>query len=146
MTLNSVFRGLKNLSLSHLEEDFLASRTFVAPEESNATKSIVEDLEQAVLIEHLPDRKVYSGTGLTPELRKKFIQFLIDNIDYFAWSHLDMTGISPEITSHRLSVDPRFKPVKRRASSRRERYAIPFLLCKPDLEGMPKLGTRTLKS
>uniref|UniRef100_A0A1S3X5E5 Uncharacterized protein n=1 Tax=Nicotiana tabacum TaxID=4097 RepID=A0A1S3X5E5_TOBAC len=39
------------------EEDFLAPRTFVAPEESDAMKSTIEELEQAVLIEHLPDRK-----------------------------------------------------------------------------------------
>nr|XP_016496709.1 PREDICTED: uncharacterized protein LOC107815614 [Nicotiana tabacum] len=32
------------------EEDFLAPRTFVAPEESDATKSTIEELEQAVLI------------------------------------------------------------------------------------------------
>ncbi|XP_019251290.1 PREDICTED: uncharacterized protein LOC109230222 [Nicotiana attenuata] len=39
------------------EEDFFAPRTFVAPEESDATKSTVEELEQTVLIDNLPDRK-----------------------------------------------------------------------------------------
>ncbi|XP_019231786.1 PREDICTED: uncharacterized protein LOC109212591 [Nicotiana attenuata] len=77
------------------EEDFFTPRTFVAREESDATKSTVEVLEKTVLIKHLPDRKVYLGTGLTPELRAEFIQFLSNNIDCFAWSHLDMTGIPP---------------------------------------------------
>ncbi|XP_019239843.1 PREDICTED: uncharacterized protein LOC109243078 [Nicotiana attenuata] len=40
------------------EEDFFAPRTFVTPKESDATKSTVEELEQTVLIKHLPDRKV----------------------------------------------------------------------------------------
>ncbi|XP_070019855.1 uncharacterized protein [Nicotiana sylvestris] len=39
------------------EEDFLAPRTFVTPEESDATKPTIEELDQATLIEHLPDRK-----------------------------------------------------------------------------------------
>ncbi|XP_070030036.1 uncharacterized protein LOC142166998 [Nicotiana tabacum] len=41
------------------EEDFFTPRSFIAPEESDATKLIIEELEQAVLIKHLPDRKVY---------------------------------------------------------------------------------------
>nr|XP_016450187.1 PREDICTED: uncharacterized protein LOC107775030 [Nicotiana tabacum] len=77
-------------ALEHDEEDFFVPRIFVAPKESNATRSTVEELEQTVLIKHLPDRKVYLGTGLTPELRAEFIQLLSNSIDYFAWSHLDM--------------------------------------------------------
>ena len=56
---------------------------------------------------------VYLGTGLDLELRKKLIQFFIANMNCFAWSYLDMTGIPPEITTHRLSLDPKFHPVKK---------------------------------
>ena len=84
------------------------------PDDSDATKSTIEELEQVILIEHWPERKVYLGTGLSPELRKKLVQFLIDNIDCFAWSHLDIKGTPPDITTHQLSLDPRFRPVKQK--------------------------------
>ncbi|KAJ9538325.1 hypothetical protein OSB04_031058 [Centaurea solstitialis] len=32
----------------------------------------------------------------------------------FAWSHEDMVGIDPNIISHKLNVDPTFKPVKQK--------------------------------
>nr|XP_009788945.1 PREDICTED: uncharacterized protein LOC104236661 [Nicotiana sylvestris] len=50
--------------------------------DSDATKSTVEELEQVILIEYLPGQK----------------------------SYLDMTGIPPEITTHRLSLEPKFRP------------------------------------
>nr|XP_009781672.1 PREDICTED: uncharacterized protein LOC104230538 [Nicotiana sylvestris] len=40
------------------EEDFLTPRTFVVPEESDATKSTVEELEQVILIEYMPEKKI----------------------------------------------------------------------------------------
>ncbi|XP_019254964.1 PREDICTED: uncharacterized protein LOC109233529 [Nicotiana attenuata] len=120
------------------EEDFFAPRTFVSPKESDETKSTVEELEQTVLIKHLPDRKVYLGTGLTPELRAEFIQFLSNNIDYFAWSHLDMTGIPPEITSHKLSVDPKFKPVKQK---RRPQSEMKHAFIKEEVAKLLKIGS-----
>ncbi|XP_070014773.1 uncharacterized protein [Nicotiana sylvestris] len=119
------------------EEDFLAPRTFIAPEESDATKSTIEELEQAVLIKNLPDPKVYLGTGLTPKLRKKLIQFLIKNINCFAWSHLDMTWIPPEITTHRLSVDPRYKLVKQK---RRPQSEIKHAFIKDKVTKLLKIG------
>lgn len=58
-----------------IEEDdnYKVPRTFIAPDDFDATKSTIEELEEVVLIEHLPDQKVYLGMGLTPELRKKLI-------------------------------------------------------------------------
>lgn len=45
------------------EDNYSVSRSFIVPDNTNATKSTVEELEQVILIEHLPDRKVYLGTG-----------------------------------------------------------------------------------
>ncbi|KAJ9561498.1 hypothetical protein OSB04_006658 [Centaurea solstitialis] len=36
------------------------------------------------------------------------------NSDCFAWSHEDMVEIDPNIISHKLNVDPSFKPVKQK--------------------------------
>ncbi|KAJ9538829.1 hypothetical protein OSB04_031562 [Centaurea solstitialis] len=37
-----------------------------------------------------------------------------EHSDCFAWSHEDMVGIDPNIISHKLNVDPSFKPVKQK--------------------------------
>ena len=36
------------------------------------------------------------------------------NADVFAWTHVDMTGISPSHASHRLNVAPSTKPVRQK--------------------------------
>ncbi|CAL9000432.1 unnamed protein product, partial [Prunus brigantina] len=65
------------------------------PREESVTQQAepVEDLELVTLDENIPDRQV------------------------FAWSYNDMPGISPDIISHRLSINPAIRPVrqKRRA-------------------------------
>ncbi|KAJ9553525.1 hypothetical protein OSB04_017570 [Centaurea solstitialis] len=38
----------------------------------------------------------------------------IEHSDCFAWSHEDMVGIDPSIISHKLNVDPTFKPIKQK--------------------------------
>ena len=35
-------------------------------------------------------------------------------MDIFAWSHEDMSGISPKIIQHKLSVDSKIKPVQQK--------------------------------
>ena len=52
------------------------------------------------------------GTTLNPEMRIKLIQFLKENLDVFAWSHGDMSGISPKVIQHKLNVNPERKPVQ----------------------------------
>ncbi|KAJ9546290.1 hypothetical protein OSB04_018833 [Centaurea solstitialis] len=37
-----------------------------------------------------------------------------EHSDCFAWSHEDMVGIDPNVISHKLNVDPTFKPIKRK--------------------------------
>jgi hypothetical protein len=61
-----------------------------------------------------PDRKTFVGSGLTEELRGNLIKFLSNNMDCFAWSHADMVGISPDVITHKLNVDPAMPPVKQR--------------------------------
>ncbi|KAJ9557119.1 hypothetical protein OSB04_011733 [Centaurea solstitialis] len=71
-------------------------------------------LEEVVLDQKHPDRKVFVGATLTPDLKSEIISFLLEHSDCFAWSHEDMVGIDPDIISHNLNVDPTFKPVKQK--------------------------------
>ncbi|KAJ9548227.1 hypothetical protein OSB04_020770 [Centaurea solstitialis] len=71
-------------------------------------------LEEVVLDHKHPDRKVFVGATLTPNIKNSIISFLQEHSDCFAWSHEDMVGIDPNIISHKLNVDPTFKPVKQK--------------------------------
>lgn len=70
-----------------------------------------EEVEQIALFPEQPDIVVKIGTGLSPALREGLIKLLKDNTSVFAWSYVDMPGISPTIISHKLGIDPAYRPV-----------------------------------
>ncbi|KAJ9566692.1 hypothetical protein OSB04_002658 [Centaurea solstitialis] len=71
-------------------------------------------LEEIVLDPEHPDRKIFVGASLSPDIKNTIISFLQEHSDCFAWSHEDMVGIDPSIISHKLNVDPTFKPIKQK--------------------------------
>ena len=74
----------------------------------------IEALEIVELVEGNVNKTTKIGTTLSPEMRTRLIRFLKENLDVFAWSHEDISGISPEVIQHRLNVDPERKPVQQR--------------------------------
>lgn len=63
------------------------------------------------------------GEWAKHEGKQKLEDFLLKNLDIFAWKHRDMVGINPKVSYHHLNVDPIFisHRLKRRALNR-ERY------------------------
>ena len=74
----------------------------------------VEALETVTLVEDEITKTIRIGTTLSPKMRTKLIQFLKENIDVFAWSHEDMSGISPKVIQHKLNVNPKKRLVQQR--------------------------------
>ena len=74
----------------------------------------VEALETVELVEGEIVKTTSIGTTLSPKMRTKLVQFLKENLDIFAWSHEDMSGISPKVIQHKLSVDSKIKPVQQK--------------------------------
>ena len=54
----------------------------------------VEALETVTLVEDGITKTMRIETILSLEMRTRLIQFLKENLDVFAWSHKDMSGIS----------------------------------------------------
>ncbi|XP_061371625.1 uncharacterized protein LOC133314196 [Gastrolobium bilobum] len=54
------------------------------------------------------------GVIIDPEIKSRLIKLLRGNKDLFAWKPSDMPGIDPEVCCHRLSVDPKAKPVSQK--------------------------------
>ncbi|XP_059669218.1 uncharacterized protein LOC132314358 [Cornus florida] len=61
-----------------------------------------------------PERTTRVGERLVEEEKQELVDFLSQNADVFAWSHLDMPGIDPSVSCHSLNVNPNAKPVKQK--------------------------------
>ena len=75
-----------------------------------------EELESIQLgdqLEHL----VYIGSKLAEGIKSPLIRFLEQNIEAFAWKQEDMGGVDSAVITHRLNVNPSFKPVKQKRRS-----------------------------
>ncbi|KAL8134681.1 hypothetical protein AgCh_009636 [Apium graveolens] len=83
-----------------------------------------EDLISVPLDPENPERMTFIGAILEEPLRGKLVKFLQENSDVFAWSAADMSGIDPELITHKINVDPNRKTVKQKkrnfASERQE--------------------------
>jgi hypothetical protein len=71
-----------------------------------------EELNTVILEEECPEKSTRISANLSPQMKESIVRFLKDNKDVFAWSHEDMPGIDPSIISHKLNVNPCFRPIK----------------------------------
>ncbi|GJT07492.1 hypothetical protein Tco_0841954 [Tanacetum coccineum] len=61
-----------------------------------------------------PEQKVMICTNLPPKLKEELQKLLRANLDIFAWSPSDMTGIPRELAKHKLNIHPRTFPVRQK--------------------------------
>ncbi|XP_030946064.1 uncharacterized protein LOC115970597 [Quercus lobata] len=83
-------------------------------EERRMVAEPTKALEDISLDEDNPEKCTRVGADLEEEIKKDLVQFLKKNIDVFAWSHEDMSGIDPSVITHRLNVCPSSKPVRQK--------------------------------
>ena len=79
-------------------------------DEVNTRPEPSEELESVPLDDN-PEHLAYISSKLAEDLRNLLTHFLRQNKDVFAWKQADMGGIDPAIITHKLSVNPSFKPV-----------------------------------
>ena len=53
--------------------------------------------------------------GLDTAEQSELINFLVGNLDIFAWDPYEVLGVDPNFIQHQLNVDPQSKPIQRRA-------------------------------
>ena len=85
-------------------------------DEVNTRSEPSEELEPVQLDDN-PEHLVYISSKLAEDLRSLLIHFLKHNKDVFAWKQEDMGGVDPAIITHRLNVNPSFKPIKQKRRS-----------------------------
>lgn len=72
-----------------------------------------EDLRPIQIWEN-PEEVTYIGKSLAPQEASRLEDLLRENRDLFAFDATEVPRISPDITSHRLNIDPECKPVKQK--------------------------------
>ena len=75
-----------------------------------------EELE-SVQLDNLTEHLVYIGSKLAEDIKSPLIHFLKKNMEVFAWKQEDMGGIDLVVITHRLNVNPSFKPIKKKRRS-----------------------------
>ena len=85
-------------------------------DEVNTRPEPSEEMEPVPLDDD-PEHLAYIVSKLAKDFRSLLTHFLIQNKDVFAWKQADMGGIDPIIITHRLNVNPSFKPVKQKRRS-----------------------------
>ena len=76
-------------------------------------KAIEELVEVRIDTEH-SDKFFLLGSSLTAQERTDMVEFLMANIEVFAWSPYDMPGLDPSFICHHLNVFSGAKPVIQR--------------------------------
>ena len=83
-------------------------------EERRIVAKPTKALEDISLDEDDLERSTKIGADLEEKIKKDLIHFLRENIDVFAWSHEDISGIDPSVITHRLNIYPSSKPVRQK--------------------------------
>ena len=74
----------------------------------------IEDLVLIPLNDGNEEHVVKIGSNLGEEVWTQLIKFLQKNMDVFAWILTDMSGIDAGVMEHRLAVDPKHRPTKKK--------------------------------
>ena len=94
--------------------------------DEEGTTGPIEDLVDLPVDHQEPSRVLKIGKNLPDGVCEVISSFLGQNLDVFAWAHLDMEGIDPSVMSHRLNDYPNRKLVrqKRRAMDTKRYQAL----------------------
>ena len=108
-----VARECYSVSMKQKEVDNIYLDELDMRDEVNTRPEPSEELEPVPLDDN-PEHLAYIGSKLAEDLRSLLTHFLRQNKDVFAWKKAYMGGIDPTIITHRLNVNPSFKPVKQK--------------------------------
>lgn len=60
------------------------------------------------------DKKVLVGEDLSSNIEANLVEFPMSRLDAFAWKYEDIIGISPDVITHKLNVDPKYTPIQQK--------------------------------
>ena len=83
-------------------------------EEKILRDEIMKELLSIALDDQNPEKQVKVGLRLNPQDADELTKALRRNVNIFAWSIVNMPGISLEVITHQLNVSPNYHPVRQK--------------------------------
>ncbi|KAL0439769.1 UNVERIFIED_CONTAM: hypothetical protein Slati_2459900 [Sesamum latifolium] len=71
-----------------------------------------EELKNVQVVEGEPRKTTSIETAMEQKMEEELVRFLKTNSDVFSWTVHDLEGIDPEVMTHKLNVNPTFRPVR----------------------------------
>ena len=96
----------KAVSRIYMDELDMRDEVSIRPTPSEKLEPVQLDYQSV----HL----VYIRSKWDKDVKDLLIHLLKHNIEVFAWKLEDMGGIDPAVITHKLNINPSFKPVKKR--------------------------------
>ncbi|XP_028060640.1 uncharacterized protein LOC114264247 [Camellia sinensis] len=79
-----------------------------------AEEKSVKDLVEVRFDENNPTKFFLLGSSLSSAEQADYVNFLVSNLEVFAWTPYDMPGVDPSFICHQLNVFPNTRPVIQR--------------------------------
>lgn len=73
------------------------------------------EYEEVIINPHFSEQKIKVGCEMPDDERSRLIQILKDHVSNFAWTTADMSGLNPQISVHKLNIDPTFSLIRQKA-------------------------------
>jgi hypothetical protein len=104
--------GQRNVHCLTAQREVFERTHLVADEKVNAQLQSNSGTKAVPLDPAMPKQTVVISEDLTSRDEEKLISYLSRNKDVFAWSALDLVGVSCTIIAHGLGIDPLVRPRK----------------------------------
>jgi len=100
----------REVAIVETEEELDA---MIAPEElEDGGQPTIDELVEINLGTEDDPRPIFVSASLSDDEREDYRNFLMEYRDCFAWSYREMPGLDPLVATHKLAIDPQFRPVK----------------------------------
>ncbi|XP_076934634.1 uncharacterized protein LOC143600990 [Bidens hawaiensis] len=98
------------IAMIHANKECNMAERKTPPQKMQKTSKIRE-VEKWALNKKFPEQSIIIGPTISEEARAALKSLLLKNIDVFAWTPADMTGVPRSKAEHELKVNPNFVPV-----------------------------------
>lgn len=85
---------------------------FMPDELKEEKQPTIDDLVEINLGTMDDPRPTFVSAALSAEEQESYRSFLMEYRDCFAWTYKEMPGLDPRVATHKLAIDPQFRPVK----------------------------------
>ncbi|XP_058216876.1 uncharacterized protein LOC131327758 [Rhododendron vialii] len=101
------------ITVEGASNDGIEDETYPIPTQSEEEgQATIDELREVNLGDEGENKPTFISANLVEEEAQRYISFLKEHRDVFAWTYNEMPGLDPGVAVHRLAVHPEKRPVK----------------------------------